>query len=409
MDSRLIIKTGLDFTRKRKKWILLGAAFGVSGYSLYRVYRLPSVARKRQRLLKLVGALVSVAEAVSDSAETIGIVSKDLNKFLQSSSDQIPNSIKQISKIVKSPELSESVTVVTQASTLGILRGYNRCSSTDSGRICGSSSFIEQVLDKILTPAGSAFASVVVGSFARNLVMAFYSDKVGGTGSESETIPALVNFMCNDKMKELIGDCIQLFVSSAVTVYLEKTMDINTYDEILSGMTNPKHDDKVRDMLVSVCNSAVETLIRTSHGVLTSPNQKGNKFSGSTGLHYMDIEEYSKGRDSCVDTDDYEDNRWVSKVSSTLAIPRNRKLVLDVTGRVTFETVRSVMEFALEKTCEGMVRRVSNVQETVADRGQEVLRYVAKKSNTITTVCLSLCLHVLESAWILAPDDDYER
>ncbi|KAK4790795.1 hypothetical protein SAY86_031208 [Trapa natans] len=290
MDWRSI-KTGFDFSRKRKEWILLLAALGISGYSFYRVYHLPSLARKRQRLLKLVGALVSVAEAISDSADTVGIVSKDLNEFLRSNSDQIPNSIKQISKLVKSRELSESLTGGTEALTLGILRGYDQFSSTDSDGSCGTSSFANQVLDKVFTPAGSGFASVVVGSFARNLVLGFFSDQAGGIGSYSYTIPALVNFVCNDKMKELIGDCIQLFVSSAVAVYLEKTMDINTYNEILSGMTNPKHEIKVRDMIVSVCNSAVETFIRTSHDVLTSPNQNANKSSGPRFVE-ADIEEY---------------------------------------------------------------------------------------------------------------------
>ena len=33
-----------------------------------------------------------------------------------------------------------------------------------------------------------------------------------------------------------------------VTVYLDKTMDTNTYDEILSGLTNPKHEEKARNL-----------------------------------------------------------------------------------------------------------------------------------------------------------------
>ncbi|XWS33464.1 hypothetical protein CRYUN_Cryun22dG0085400 [Craigia yunnanensis] len=246
------------------------ADFGLTSYGFFRFYHLPATAQKRKRVLKLLGALISMAEAVSGCAEAIGVVSKDLKGFLQSESDQIPHSLEQVSKIARSNEFSQSIIRFTQAWTVGIIRGYQLEASSGNGLNANSSS-MDQVMNKLFSEAGAGFSSVVVGSFARNLVMAFCSDeqsdeemKLNSISLGNNSVPSWLNVVCGDKCRELIGDCIQLFVSSMVVVYLEKTKDVNTYDEFFAGLTNPKHETEVRNVLFTVCNRAIETLVKTS-------------------------------------------------------------------------------------------------------------------------------------------------
>ncbi|GMH16476.1 hypothetical protein Nepgr_018317 [Nepenthes gracilis] len=66
------------------------------------------VTGKRKKLLKLSGSFLSVIKFISDSAETINMVSKDSRRFLQSDSDEIPNSLRKISKVARSDEFSHS-------------------------------------------------------------------------------------------------------------------------------------------------------------------------------------------------------------------------------------------------------------------------------------------------------------
>lgn len=408
-----LLRKGLDYTRRNRNWVVALGALGVTGYGAYRAYYSPSMVRKRKRFLKLISAFVSLAEMVADSADVIGIVSKDLKEFISSDSDQIPRSLKQISKIAKSDEFSQSIVKVTSALTVGVVRGYQQETAENGVSGAANSGLFDQVLDKLFTDAGSGFASVIVGSFAKNLVLAYCSEKKGNaTDSDIEhSVPGWIDVLCQDKCRELIGNCIQLFVSTAVAVYLDRTMNINTYNEIFSGLTNPKHETKMRDMLVAICSGAIGTFVKTSHQVLTNSNMD------TTSEMYSSMPLSFKAK-KFLDEDENMYTGWTNKVSSTLAVPRNSRFILDLTGRVTFESVRSFLEFLLEKLYE-CVRKsidvvqeevvtlrssVDVIQEEVVDRSSEACRYVGGKSSTAVSVCLALCLHILNGPWILVPN-----
>ncbi|XP_027355693.1 protein PHLOEM PROTEIN 2-LIKE A10-like isoform X2 [Abrus precatorius] len=378
-----ILRKCLDFSRRNKNWLLLIAAFGASGYGAYKAYNSPYLAQKRKRFVKLLRAFVSVAELISNSADTVNLISNDLNQFLASDSDQIPNSLKQLSKLATSNEFSASLARVSEALTLGILLGYKRQASDDNNRSEISADFSDRVLEKLFSKAGTGFMSVVVGSFARNLVLSFVNaESVGDRVNERSQldVPGWVNVICDERCGKLIGDCVQVFVSTAVAVFLDKSMDVNTYDEMFAGLSNPKHQEKVKGVLVSVCNGAVETFVRTSHQVLTNSSVR----IGSSVSQVQDV-------------------RWLDQIKSTLSVPANRRFVLDVTGRVTFETVRSFVAFFLWRISEGFKKSVSKVHDEVVDKGLEVVKFVGAKSSVILTLYLALYLHIMGGSSILLP------
>ncbi|KAL0689299.1 hypothetical protein Bca4012_088977 [Brassica carinata] len=335
------------FALRKKKWILLA----LSGYGAFRVYHSPSISHKKKQISKLFTLLLNLLEAASASAEAVSLITKDLTEFLRSDSDQIPNSLKQISKLANSDELNSSLIRFTQAVTVGLLRGY-RLDESESG-------FTDRVMDKLFTKSGSGFASVIVGSFARNLVVALYSASSSG---ESKLLDAI----CSDDGRKLIGDCVQRFVSTAVSVYLDKTNNVNVFDDLFAGLTNPKHEHKVKQTIVTVCNGAVETFVRASRRKTTEPES---------------------------------DRTWIDGISSSLSVPSNRKYVVDLTGKVTFETVRSLLEVLIERAN----GKVESYVEKVRERGNETRRFVRVKSSLLHSLCLSLCLQIVEAPWILTP------
>lgn len=404
----------VEFAQKRRRWILVLTGFGLTSFGAYKVYHLSYFAKKRARLVKVLTAFESVADAISDSAEMIGVVSKEFNAFLQSDSDEIPNSLNQISKIATSEEFSGSVVGVTAALTAGISRGYSQSQSEETMKIEKDTGVSHRVMDKLLSSAGSGFASVIVGSFARNLVMAFFASD---ENPEKRSYFEWINVACSDKSKEVVGDCIQVFVSTAVAVYLDKTMDINVYDDFFAGLTNPKHEKSVRGLLVSVCNNAIDTLVKTSHQVLTAnPSSarsamddaaiKSAKSDMNSGLSIstLDENEDEKRKKGEKSSDHGNNLTWASSISSTLSEPANRRFILSVTGQITFETVRSFLEFSLEKASASMRTSIGVVHEAAVNRGLEAVQYFTLKSLLIATICVFLCLRAfLGGAWVLAP------
>ncbi|XP_075484651.1 LOW QUALITY PROTEIN: protein PHLOEM PROTEIN 2-LIKE A10 [Primulina tabacum] len=425
MESWLV-GSRLNFAGRKKRWIFLLGLIGISTYGVYKVYHITSVSRKTERIMKILGSLVSMAEMVSDSAEAVSLVSRDLKEFLKSDSDEIPNTLRQLSKIARSEEFSESVIRVSQAMTVGVLRGYKVGDGGIKLQEMDKLSLPDRIMDKLMSGAGTGFISVIIGSFARNLVLGFYgNDSAEGPSesgqsdmkSSSMTSSRWLDMISDDRCRVLVADSIKTFIGTAVAVYLDKTMDVNFYDEMFSGLTNPKHQNDMKSILVSLCNGMVETLVKTSHQVLTS-SKSGPILGSNDSSSIIDHTEASslkskKGFESEASLGkvggemngsiDLQKDGWMSSVSSTLAVPSNRKFLLDVTGRVTFETVRSVIEYFLWRTMEFLKRSLNVVHDEVVERGFEVVRYFGSKSSVILTLCLMLFLYIVGNTRVMLP------
>ena len=165
---------------------------------------------------------------------------------------------------------------------------------------------------------------------------------------------------------------------------LKRLKDVNTYDEFFAGLTNPKHETEVRNVLFTVCNGAIKTLVKTSHQVLTSSNSSKSSPSVSPSLaiehRQATADELYEQKDALLTElkarnsfDKVKNNGWVSQVSSTLADPSYRKFVLDVTGRIKFETARFVLQILLEILYQGMKKCVKVAHEDAVEGVLEVV------------------------------------
>ena len=353
----------LAFSHRRRRWILCAGAAAAA----YLIYHHPAVAARRRRISRLASALSSLADAVA-------AVAADLAAFLRSDSDVLPPTLKQLSKLASSPEASASTSALSGALTVGVLRGYSSASGPASG---GEVALADRLVEKLFSPEGERLVSAVSGSLGRDLVLAFYS--VPAEPSESSPV-SWVDVVSRGSCRRAIRSWIEVFTATAVGVFIDKTIHINTYDQICAAATNPAYDARLQKLLVALCSASIETLVKTSHGVLS--NTSGNANDSSTSSANGGIRE-----------------GWTETVSSALAVPSNRKLVLDLTGRATFDAVRSFLEFVLWRLHDGA--RAGG--DATIRAGLRALRYMSQRSIVITAICIVLCLYVLNGTWLLAP------
>ena len=183
--------------------------------------------------------------------------------------------------------------------------------------------------------------------------------------------------LCSDRGKEAAAELVRVFVSTAVAAYLDRTAAVRTSDQVLAGVTDPKHDAKLKDLLVSVCNGAVETFVRTSRQVT-------KEASISRAEAAVAAREVCNSGPSCV----------MERVSTTLAMPSNRRFVLDVTGRVTAGMVRSFLEFSTQRVSAGARKSIVVARDEITERGLVAVKYLSAKSMAIFTLCLTMCMHI---------------
>ncbi|GBG83269.1 hypothetical protein CBR_g36884 [Chara braunii] len=93
------------------------------------------------------------------------------------------------------------------------------------------------------------------------------------SGEAGGLAAVLLGFSCSKQGKSLILDVVISFVGEAISVYIEQTRDVNIYDDIVTSVTKPANREPVKDLMKSVCNEAVGTLVRTSYDVLSSSSQ----------------------------------------------------------------------------------------------------------------------------------------
>lgn len=118
------LQTSLRFRdRRTRRYVLLGGGALLSAALAYRAYKSETVHSGKRYLSRLRAALQKYTDALATGGDVCSSLVQDLQLFLQSEGDDIPRSLRQLTKLIQSPEV-----VATTSSTVAAV--YNGIAGT---------------------------------------------------------------------------------------------------------------------------------------------------------------------------------------------------------------------------------------------------------------------------------------
>lgn len=301
-----------------------------------------------------------------------------------------------------------------------------------SGDQKGKEDLVDRLTEKLFSESGKGFASAMVATASRSFVSSVLEHmnapkKNEGAESGGEFARGLLKCAHSADGRAVLTDWIQTFVGTAVSVYLDRTKDINTFDELAESLGKPEHQGPITDLLTTICEASTSSFVRTSHEVLTSdPSTSSNGVRQETDSSSSDLGELfhdSEGSEVFYDMGEQEPLspshspvQWKGKatvgrrepdltnyaehIAKVIAVPSNRKLILDIAGTMTTSAVRSTIDVSLAKLSAAFsgkglgpeAPKRSGVGEKLQAVG-DATKVVVDKSVVLMTMCFAVCLH----------------
>ena len=308
-----------------------------------------------------------------------------------------------------------------------------------SGKRNGKGELVDRLAEKLFSESGKGFASAVVASASRSFVASVLEHMNTSSGDEGtegggRLVKGIVAFARSADGKSVLTDCIQTFVGTAVSVYLDRTKDINMFDELAASISKPEYRGSINDLLSTICDASTSSFVRTSHEVLTSdPSSSKHNSVTKAAVPSPDLGELSQdteGSEVFYDMAEQEPispsqspikwkgktivgkskpvpTNYVEQISKFIAVPSNRKLILEVAGTMTSSGVRSMIDVSLGKVSAALggkgkehpskdedyePPRRSGVGEKLQTVG-DVTKAALDKSMVLMTMCFAVCLH----------------
>jgi hypothetical protein len=276
-------------------------------------YQNDTYGRSKRYFVRLRAALQSYADALAIGGEICATLLRDLQQFLHCDSDTVPPSLQQVAKLLQSQEF----TAVASGTVAALYSGI-ATASVSSRPANGTTSAVAQngeealerqahqqnpqgaldkVLDALLSDRGHSLVSVAVSMGAKNMVAAYVETtqhhqmlqqqrrEQDGQEPAADATDKLFTFLSSPAGQQLTVMSIAAFASNGMRVYMDKSLDVNFYEDLFSSMSKPAHLEAVKQCVGVFARDVVAAYLQGGYNGNNTSNARENTQSNNDGAH----------------------------------------------------------------------------------------------------------------------------
>eukprot|EP00198_Chlamydomonas_reinhardtii_P000754 XP_001690089.1 predicted protein [Chlamydomonas reinhardtii] len=235
--------------------------------------------------------LTNYSNAASTLAETASLVSTDLRSFLTSDSSEVPQSLRQLNKLLQSAEIQETVTTVTSS----VVKGVSRALPAGLGSAAGSEGppLVDTIIEAVLSERGRGLVGMAVGVATRNATHAvceFMERRMEAAASAASAnggsvgIKEVLDVLTSEHGEKLLTLLLTKSIRTAVTSYVDATTGYNLYDDMLASIAKQEHRDALTDVLSRLTASFCKEVVISYRRATAAAAAQGAGGTGTSGM-----------------------------------------------------------------------------------------------------------------------------
>ncbi|KXZ44973.1 hypothetical protein GPECTOR_60g751 [Gonium pectorale] len=241
--------------------------------------------RQQNQFARVYNTLVNYSSAASTMAETAALVANDLRTFMTSDASELPQSLRQLNKLMQASEVQETVSAVTASMVRGAATatGVASLASLATASTSGGSTpaaLLDTVMEAVLSERGRGLIGMAVGVATRNATVAMceflerrMEAAAGAAGGLSFGPKDLLDLLASDQGERVLTVLLTNSIRTAVTSYVDATTGYNMYDDLLSSIAKSEHRDALADLMSRVtatfCREIVSAYRRAAAAAAT--------------------------------------------------------------------------------------------------------------------------------------------